>query len=463
MERFDLVVIGGGPGGYPAAIRAAQLGARVALVEREYAGGTCLNWGCIPTKTLIAAADLLSHLRRANEYGIETGAPRLDYAALIARKERIVRTLRGGVEQLLKNHGVTFVPGTASFLTRNRIQVTGGSDIVLEAGHTVIATGGDAVLPPTLPTHARVMDSRRFLDLDRLPASLLVLGGGVIGCEIACLAARLGVEVTLVEMLPDILPMLDGDVRRVVRRRMEEIGIRIFCGEPLSDVRASHNGVTAQWGKQSLTADALLCAAGRRPYTNGLNAKAAGIKQDARGAIPVNDFGLTSAATVYAVGDVTGGTQFAHAATSQGVTVAENIFSKPHRPMEKLVPCCIFTDQEVGLVGLTEERARAEGRAIRQGQYGFAHLGRALASGDTAGFVKWVADEKTGRLLGAQAVGPHATELIAEATLAIRAQYTADELARVIHCHPTFAEAWMESAAAVEGRCIHAAPRKQRA
>ena len=462
MEKFDVVVIGGGPGGYPAAIRAAQLGASVALIEREALGGTCLNWGCIPTKTLIASADLYSHLRHAKTMGLKVGDASFDYAAMSRRKDEIVDKLRGGVGQLLKANKVTVLSGTGSFVARNRIAVKGdGVDAAVEAGHTIVATGSESAMPGFIPKHERIVESRAFLARQSLPASLIVLGGGVIGCEFACMAAQLGVGVTVVEMLEDILMILDADVRREVRRHMEKnLGIRVLTGKPLEKIAADAKGVGGLAGDQKVRADLVLVAVGRRPVTAGLAPEKAGLALNKGGCIEVDAFCRTRAATVYAIGDVTGGPQFAHAATAQGVTAAENIRASRKVKAETLVPACIYTSPEVGSVGLTEQAAKEKGLPVKTGKFSFAALGRAMAAGDTNGFVKWVAHAETDQLLGAHAVGPHATELIAEATLAVRAELTAEELGRTIHCHPTLGESWMEAAHALHGQCIHAPPRR---
>jgi dihydrolipoamide dehydrogenase len=465
METHDVVVIGSGPGGYPAAIRAAQLGAKVAIVEREAVGGTCLNWGCIPTKALIASAELFRRMAHAEEMGLSAGKAGFDYAAMTKRKGEIVARLRGGVETLLKGNGVAVLRGTGSFRGRNRVAVApagGGAPVEIGAGTTIIATGSTSVVPGFLPRHPRVVESRAFLDLKALPKRVLVLGGGVIGCEFACLAASLGVKVTVVELLEDILFMLDADVRKVLRKHLEEtLGVRVLTGKPLEKVRASDTGVAGQFGGEALEADLLLCAIGRKPVTDGLALEQAGLQANEKGFVPVDAAGRTSAATVYAIGDVTGGPQLAHAATSQGIVAAEDACGKGRPRNETVIPSCIFTSPEIGQVGLGEEEAAKQGRKVQVGRFPFQALGKALASGEAVGFAKWVADAETGRLLGAAVVGPHATDLIAEAGTAIRAELTAAELGRTVHAHPTLSEIWMEAAHAVHGESIHAAPRKK--
>lgn len=467
METFDLVVIGSGPGGYPAAIRAAQLGAAVAIVEKERLGGACLNWGCIPTKTLIASSSLYHRIRHADSMGITTGACAFDYAAMVKRKDTLVGRLSGGVEQLLKANGVKIFRGAAAFLSRNRIAVAGaaGEPSVLEVKNIILATGSTSTIPAFIPQDERIVDSRKFLELGALPASLIVLGGGVIGCEFACMAAQLGVKVTIAEMLENILLPLDADIRRELRRSMEgPLGITILTGRSLDHIRADAAGIAGEWGGEEIVADMMLLSVGRTPSTSGLALEKAGLETTASGHIEIDSCCATKAAGIYAIGDVTSGsTQTAHAAMAQGITAAENACGNKQTAAETLIPSCIFTDPEIGSVGLTEQKAKEQGRAVRTGKFFLASLGRALASGENSGFVKWIADAQTDRLLGAHAIGLHATELIAEAAAAIRSGLTAEELGRGVHGHPTLSESWMEAAHAVHGKCIHAAPRRRTA
>lgn len=460
METFDVIVIGAGPGGYPAAIRAAQLGASVAIVEKEALGGTCLNWGCIPTKALIGAADLVNRIKHAAALGITVSGVAVDYAAMIAHKNKVVAQLTGGVKQLLSANGVKQFSGMASFKDRGTIAL--GDGTLVGARKVIIATGSISAVPRDLPKHERVTESRRFLELERLPDRVLVLGGGFIGCELACLAALLGSKVTVVELQADVLLLLDPDVRREVRARMEkDLGIRILTGMPLERISADAEGVRGAFGGEILEAELLLCAVGRQPVTEGLGLDNIGLKVDGRGFIEVDEYGRTRIANIFAVGDVTGKTQLAHFATSQGVTAAENACGGPLRRNETLVPNVIFTSPEIGTVGLSEEEAKKQGRAVKVGKFHFRGLGRAMAAAETGGFVKWIADADTDQLLGAAAVGAHATELIAEAAASIRSELTARELGRTIHAHPTFSELWMEAAHSVHGGAIHAPPRKK--
>ena len=463
METFGVVIIGAGPGGYPAAIRAAQLGASVALVERKYLGGTCLNWGCIPSKALIYTSNLYAQMRLSASLGLAAEKASFDYAAMAERKDQVVGTLRNGVKQLLAANGVRVFEGTASFESRKRIVVNSKlGSTAIGAEKTVIATGATSSMPGFLPQHERVVESRAFLDLKSVPARVLVLGGGVIGCEFACMLAQLGARVTIVEVLEDIVAFLDADVRRELRRQMEKtLGIRILTGVSLENITADAQTVRGTAGGEALEADLLLVALGRKPVTQELQLQNAGLKTNPQGFVEVDEYGVTQVSTIYAVGDVTGGPQLAHAATSQGLVAAENACTRQRRKNEKYIPYCMFTSPEVGAVGLTEQEAQQKGLEVKTSKFNFAALGKSVAIGHPNGFVKWVADAKTDQLLGAQVVGVHATELIAEATTAIRAELTTTELAQTIHAHPTLAESWMEAADVLLGEPIHTIAKKK--
>lgn len=464
MEKYDLIVIGAGPGGYPAAIRAAQLGASVAIVEKEALGGTCLNWGCIPTKTLIASSALYWRMQHARELGIEIGKASFDYAAMIQRKNQVVEKLCGGVAQLLKANGVKVFEGTAAFMARNRLTVqrSGKESVVLEAPRIVIATGSGSELPAFLPKAETVVDSRAFLARTELPVRLIVLGGGVIGCELACLAAQLGVQVTIIEILDDILIMLDADLRAEIRRSMEKhLKIRVLAGKALEQIEAGRQGVKGSVAGESIEADLLLAAVGRKPVTAALALDKAGLKPGEKGYIEVDANCQTKAAGIYAIGDVNGGPQLAHAATAQGLLAVEHALGRWKPRRIQVVPSCIYTAPEIAVAGISEQEAKQQNRAVKTGKFHFAALGKAMAAGETAGFAKWIADAGTDQLLGAAVIGAHATELIATAVTAVQAELTSSEFAATIQAHPTMAEAWMEAAHAVHGQCIHAPPRRR--
>ena len=382
METFGVVVIGAGPGGYPAAIRAAQLGTSVALVEREYLGGTCLNWGCIPSKAFIHTSDLYAQMRSAASLGLEAEKVSFDVAAMAERKDQLVRTLRNGVKQLLAANGVKVIEGTASFESRKRIVVNSKpGNSLIGAEKTIIATGAASSMPGFLPQHERVMDSRAFLDLKSTPARALVLGGGVIGCEFACMLAQLGVQVTIVEILEDIVALLDADVRRELRRQMEKtLGIRILTGQGLENITADGQAVRGTVGGEEVEADLLLAALGRKPVTQELQLENAGLGTNPQGFIEVDEYARTQVASIYAIGDVTGGPQLAHAATSQGLVAAENACTRHLRKNEKCIPYCIFTSPEVGAVGLTERKPSSRAGRSRPGNSTLGRWERAWRS-----------------------------------------------------------------------------------
>lgn len=458
---FDIIVIGAGPGGYPAAIKAAQLGAKTAIIEREWLGGTCLNCGCIPTKTLIAGAEVYRKILHADAFGIHVGTPEIDYAAMKKRKDGVVQTLQSGIVSLLKAHGVTVYEGEGTFRDANTVAVkaSDGSTQEITGEKIIIATGSTSTVPGFIPKHERVVESRAFLDLEELPESLLVLGGGYIGCELACMAAGLGVKVTVVELLADVLMLLDKDVRQVVKKQMKDaLGMTILTGNALENIEATDDGVTATAGGKKLTADMLLVAIGRSPVTDGLNIEAAGVAVNERGYVEVDELSRTNVPNIYCIGDVSGRMQLAHAATSQAMYAVEHALKGEEKIEEIVIPGVIFTSPEVALVGLAESEAKKLGMAVNTGKFYFRGLGKALASNETEGFAKIVADPATDRILGAQCVGPHATDLISEMVVAVREELTVEELGNTVHAHPTFAEVWMEAAHALHKACIHAPP-----
>ena len=459
--NFDAIIIGAGPGGYPAAIRAAQLGAKTAIIEREWLGGTCLNCGCIPTKTLIAGAEVYQKILHADSFGIKVGAPEIDYPAMKTRKDGVVDGLKNGISSLLKAHGVTVFEGEASFRDATTVAVksSDGSTQEITGKSIIIATGSTSTVPGFIPKHERIVESRVFLELEELPKSLLVLGGGYIGSELACMAAGLGVKVTMVELLADVLMLLDKDVRQVVKKNMrKELGMSLLTGAAMENIAATNSGVTATAGDQKLEADMLLVAIGRSPVTDGLNIEAAGVRLNERGYINVDELSRTNVPGIYCIGDVSGRMQLAHAATSQAMYAVEHALKGEEKIEEVIIPGVIFTSPEVALVGITATEAKEQGLAVNTGKFYFRGLGKALAANETDGFVKIIADTETDRILGAQCVGPHATDLISEMVIAVREELTAEEIGNTVHAHPTFAEVWMEAAHALHKVCIHAPP-----
>ena len=459
--EFDVIVIGAGPGGYPAAIKAAQMGAKTAIIEREWLGGTCLNCGCIPTKTLIAGAEVYQKILHAGSFGINVGTPEIDYPAMKKRKDDVISTQQQGIAYLLKSHGVTLFEGTGSFRDAHTIAVktNDGATKEITGKNIIIATGSTSTVPGFIPKHERIVESRAFLELEKLPETLMVLGGGYIGSELACMAAGLGVKVTIVELLPDILMLLDKDIRQIVKRHIKkELGMTLLTGDAMENIKALDDKVTATAGGKEIEADMLLVSIGRSPVTDGLNAEAAGVALSERGYIEVDELSRTNVPHIYCIGDVSGRMQLAHAATSQAMYAVEHALKDEEKIEEVVIPGVIFTSPEVALVGITEDEAKKLGLNVNVGKFHFKPLGKAQAANETEGFVKILADKETDRILGAQCAGPHATDLISEMVIAVREELTAEELGNTVHAHPTFAEIWMEAAHALHKSCIHAPP-----
>ena len=465
MQEFDVLVIGGGPGGYVAAIRAAKNGGKTALVERKEFGGTCLNIGCIPTKTLIAGVDVYHKARHAMEFGVKiSGEVSPDWEAMLARKDSVIKTLRGGIGSLLKAAGVTVFKGHGAFTGRKTVKVVdgeGGEVEEITANKIIIASGSETLVPGFIPKGKRVITSTELLSIPEIPKSLLILGGGVIGCEFACLFAELGTKVTIVEMLDSIMPNIDRETSRVVAAQMQKMGIEIMNGKPLGDLKADDKGVSGKVGDLTVSADYLLVSIGRKPALEGMNLAASGVKTNERGWIPVDSSCRTNVPGIFAIGDATGSWQLAHAASAMGVVAADVACGKKNAFDGSLVPGCIFTSPEIGSVGKSQEQCDKEGIETRVGKFPFAALGKAMAINETVGFCKIIADAKTDQILGVHIVGPHATDLIAEACPALHLEITAKELGKAIHAHPTLGEAMMEAAHAVHGESAHI-PSKRR-
>ena len=459
-RKCDVCVIGGGPGGYVAAIRAARLGLKTILVEKDRLGGTCLNVGCIPTKTLLASLEVLESARHASAFGIRIdGECSPDWPAMMERKEKIIAQLNKGIASLLKASKVEVVSDSARFADRKTVKLVGSGDLI-SAGKFIIATGSAPAMPGFIPRSKRVLDSTALLFIKEIPSSLIVLGGGVVGCEFACLFAGLGSKVTVVEMLPEILPGQDGEVSKLMRREFKKRGVEVKVGAPLEDIKASAKSVSGKVGKEKLSADYMLVSIGRFPVSADVNPVAAGVKVDEKGFIPVNECCATNIPGIYAIGDVAGRVQLAHMASAMGMVAAENCAGKRSKFRDDLVPGCVFTSPEIGSVGLTSEACAEKGIDVRIGKFAFAGLGKAMAIGETAGFCKIIADTETDQVLGAHIVGPHATDLVAEIATSMNLEITAAELGKAIHAHPTLGEITMETAHAVHGECVHMPPPK---
>jgi dihydrolipoamide dehydrogenase len=462
MPHYNLVVIGTGPGGYVAAIRAAQLGLKTAVVEKDELGGTCLNWGCIPTKSWIVTAHLFEQIKRAKEFGIVVGEPQIDWPTLVARKNKIVKQLTGGVKILLAGRQVDIHKGTARLTSANRIVVAnaqaGGSESEITADNIMLATGAHAWNPPGWALDGeRIIGSKEALDLTSQPKRIAILGGGVIGCEFACFFAAIGTQTTVIEMLPRLVMAEDEEISAALEREMKKQKVALYLGTKVEDRRDNPDGsitLTLSGGK-TLDVDTVLVATGRRPWSEGLGLESVGISRADRGKLTVNDKLQTSVPNVYAIGDVTDIKQLAHFASAQGKAAAEIIAGHPAQTNWRAVPAATFTSPEIASVGLTEAEAKAEGRTVKVGRFPFRAHGRNIADGETTGFVKIVGDASSGQLLGTSIFGAKASELIHEPALAIGADLDVSAIAQAIHAHPTMMEALGEAAEDADGLAVH--------
>ncbi|WP_415907827.1 dihydrolipoyl dehydrogenase [Oleiharenicola sp. Vm1] len=460
MSSFDLIVIGAGPGGYVCAFRAAQLGLKVALVDKRTAlGGTCLNVGCIPSKALLHATEHVAWAKNhAAESGIKFGSVEVDLAQLMKKKDAVVTKLTGGVAMLAKGRKVTVVTGTASFTSPTEVEVKGEKETTkLTAKHFVIATGSAPVELPFMKFDGQtVVSSDHAIAFTEVPKKLVVVGGGVIGVELGSVWARLGAEVTVVEFLPKIIATFDDDIVRQFTRLMQKQGLKIEVGAKVTGYAKGVLTAERDGTKLEFPADKVLVAVGRRPFTDGLGLDQAGVELDEKKRVKVDAHLRTNVAHIWAIGDVVAGPMLAHKAEEDGVAVAEWIAGKAGHINWDLVPGIVYTNPEVASVGLGEDDAKKRGLAINVGKFNFAANGRAIAADATDGFVKIIADAKTDKILGAQILGHGAGELISEIVAHMEYGGSAEDLGRTIHGHPTMSEAVKEAALAVSKSAIHA-------
>ena len=463
MTEFDIAVIGGGPGGYVAAIRAAQQGACVCLVERAEVGGTCLNRGCIPTKALYSTALMLQRLRQADAHGIELSQMRFDYSRAAARKDAVVGKLVGGVEQLLKGNGVEIFRGEASLegpgkIRIRRREVTGR----IRAKNIILATGSLVARPKALAIDGKnVLTSNEILAIKDLPKSLLIIGGGYIGCEFASIFAALGSQVTVVEQLPALLARSDRQAVREVEKSYREQGVKVFTGTSVEGLEVGEGEVAVSMsGHDTVRVEKVLVAVGRAPNSTGYGFEEIGIEMD-KGAVRVDERMRTSVEGVYAIGDLTNIIQLAHVASYQGEIAVANALGGDARADYRVVPSAIFTLPEIGQVGLNEEDCKEQGLAVNIGRFSYQASSKAMCDGETRGLVKILAGKEDNQILGATIVGEEASALIAEITVAMQRKMTAADLAAVIHAHPTLPEMVRESAEDAEGRAVHKIGRKR--
>lgn len=458
-EAFDLVVIGAGPGGYVAAIRASQLGLKTAVVEREsQLGGTCLRVGCIPSKALLETSELYEKSRKGfAERGLIVQDVRVDIGQMMKHKQSVVNTLDSGIQGLLKKNKVQRFFGNGTLKGKGTVEVTGENPATLTAKKILIATGSvSSTLPGIAPDGNRISTSTEALAWDEVPKELVVIGAGVIGLELGTVWRRLGSTVTVLEYLPRILPGIDSQVASESQKIFEKQGIRFRLGTKVKSVTGSPSGCRIDIdGSESITCDRVLIAVGRKPCTDNLGLETAGVQTDPRGFIQVNAGYQTTAPDIFAVGDVIGGAMLAHKAEEEGIACVEKMVTGHGHINYGNIPAVIYTSPEIATVGQTEDALKAAGVNYRAGRFSFAANGRARASGHAEGFVKILADAETDRVLGVHVIGPHAGELIAEAAVAMEFGASSEDIARSCHAHPTLAEAIKEAALAVDRRAIH--------
>ncbi len=462
-QSFDLVVLGAGPGGYVAAIRAAQLGLSVAIVEKEHLGGVCLNWGCIPTKSLLRNAEVMEILREGKTYGFTFENLQVDYGVAHKRSRDVSQRLVKGVEFLMKKNKVTVITGEGKLKSANALEVNG---LTIDFKNIIIATGARPMALPFLPVDGkRVLTSKEALQVQTAPKSMIVIGSGAIGMEFSNVFRAYGTEVTVLEALPRILPREDEEVSAEVVKQFTKQGIKTMAGVKVEGATINANSVTVNFndGKamQSLEAETVLVAISIKPNTENIGLEQVGVKTE-RGFIMTDDTFATNVAGVYAIGDVTGKLALAHVASAQGIIAAEAIAQKQGKYNERLpkldydaMPRCTYTHPQVASMGLTEAQAKEKGYSVKVSKFPFSANGRSLALNNKDGFIKIVGDAKYGEILGIHMVGPDVTELLPEFVLAKSAELTPDEIAHAVHAHPTLSEALMEAAHGVEGLPIH--------
>ena len=464
MSDYDVVVIGAGPGGYVCAIRAAQLGKKTAIIDRQWLGGVCLNVGCIPSKALLRNAEIAHLLRHGGkDFGFEVQGLKLDYGAAVKRSRQVADRLVKGVGFLMKKNKIDVVMGAAAFVDAHTVEVTAadGAKSTLQAKDVVIATGASPMLIPGVQADGtRVLTYLEAIVQERLPKSVVVIGASAIGCEFATVWNSYGVEVTLIEMLPRVAPLEDEEASQELAKAFTKRGIRVLVGTKVEGIEAGGAGVKVKVsgadGAQTIEAEQALVAIGVKPNTQGLGLEKIGVKTSPRGMIEIDDRMATNVAGVWAIGDVTGKLMLAHVASAMGIVAAERIAGAESVNLDyEAMPRAIYSQPQVASFGITEAQAKERGLEVKIGRFPFQANGKALGLGDYAGWVKLVTGAKYGEILGAHLVGPEVTELLPELTLARMLELTPAEIGRNVHAHPTLSEALMEAAHAAEGHPIH--------
>jgi dihydrolipoamide dehydrogenase len=463
MDTYDVVVIGAGPAGYVCAIRAAQLGLKAAIVDKEWLGGVCLNVGCIPTKSLLKNAEIAHTLReRGKDFGFSFDNLKLDYGAAVRRSRQVSERLTKGVGFLMKKNGIDVIMGAARLSAKDSVTATGadGKTVELKAKNIVLAAGAHpTVIPGVKVDGKRIITYREAILQDTLPASVVIIGAGPIGLEFATIWNAYGVNVTLVEMLPRIAPLEDEEISAELTKAYKKRGIQVLAGHKVQSVQAAENGVQIkvadEQGEKTLEADQALVAIGFRPNSADLGLEAAGVKLSERGMVEIDERMATNVKGIWAIGDVTGKLMLAHVGSAMGIICAENIAGVETTTLDyQMMPRAIYSFPQAASFGFTEAQAREKGRELKIGRFPFQANGKALGLGDYAGFAKIIADAQTGEILGAAMVGPDVTELLPELTLAQQMEMTTEEIARNVHAHPTLSEVLMEAAHVAEGKSI---------
>lgn len=460
---YDLVVIGAGPGGYVAAIRAAQLGMKTAIVEKDACGGTCLNYGCIPTKALYKNAEVVDEIARAAEFGVDVKAYSIDMEKVQARKAKIVKTLSGGVEGLLKANKVELVRGAAKIIAPGKVEVDGK---VLETGKILIASGSKSSKPPIKGIdNPGVITSKEALEMDHVPGKIVIIGGGVIGIEFAGIYRAFGAEVTVVEFMPKIIPAVDKEITDRLQKLLEKKGIRFMVGTKVEEISKSGSALSVTVDKagekSSLPCDQVLVSTGRELDIEGLNLDGLGVAYDRKG-VKVDENYMTSVPGIYAIGDVIGGVMLAHVASEEGKVCVERMAGEDARVDYDLIPSAIFTFPDVASIGLSEEQAKERGLEYEVGKFQFAGNGKALTMNAAEGMMKVIVSRDKQKILGVHIVGPNASDLLAEAAIAMRGEFTVEEAANTMHGHPTLSEAFEEALTLTLGRGIHSMPARKK-
>ncbi len=457
---MKLAILGAGPGGYVAAIKAAQLGARVTIIEESEVGCTCLNRGCIPTKALVASSQMLAKVRELEDFGIELKGKAIpNFSRIIERKNKIVNTQVKGIRGLFKSWGITLKEGRGALLSPNKIEVTAkdGTAEKIESDRIIIATGSRPSQIPSFPFDGnRIISSDEALNLTEIPKSLLIVGAGVIGCEFACIYKELGSDVSMVEMLPRAVATEDIEISELLEKELKKKKIKLYKNVKVEKADVRNDGVHALLpdGKEIVT-EKVLVSIGRAFNSDGIGLEEIGINKGRRGEIIVNEKMETNVPGVYAVGDVIGGLLLAHVASREGITAAKNVMGGDDKIDYSVVPAAIFTSPEIASVGLREQQAAEKGIKIKTGHFQFRALGKAHIMGEITGIIKIVSDEKSDMVLGVHIIGPHASDIIHEASLAIRSGIKVKDISETIHAHPTLSEGLMEAAEDVHGEAIH--------